>query len=175
MVKKRDTKAEKKIVDFLLDHAGEKMYLTQIARASGASVSTAHQILERKVAEDLLKKEKLGNLSQYVLNLNDSFVRQQKVTRVVGLLKPLVEKLQPYSRKIVLFGSAAEGTDSAGSDIDLFILANEKEECQEIVFATKINRKIQAIIKDILEFSELREKDKFFYEEIKKGRVLWEN
>lgn len=173
-MKKRDTKAEKKIFNFLLDHAGQKLYLSQIAIGSGASVSTCYQVLERITKEKLLTKEKMGNLSIYAVNLSDALNRQLKVLRTIELLKPLIERLTPFSRKIILFGSAGEGTDIAESDIDLFILTNEKDEARKIISKVKIGKKIQAIIKNALEFSELREKDKFFYEEIKKGRVLWE-
>lgn len=174
MKKSRDMKAEKKIFDFLLDHDGKKMYPAQIARMSGASVSTTYQVLERLKKEKKLKEEKLGNLNLVSLDLNDSLIRQNKVTRTVELLKPLIEKLKDFSRKIILFGSAAEGTDRVESDVDLFILSNEKSEVRRIISKANIDKKIQAVVKNSLEFSEIREKDRFFYEELKKGRVLWE-
>lgn len=174
MIKTRDTKAEKKIIDFLLDHSGEKMYLSQIAKSSGASVSTCHQVLERKAEEGLLAREKLGNLSLYSIDPNNVLNRQLKVVRALELLNPLIEKLKDVSQKIILFGSTAEGTDVPESDIDLFILTSEKSEVQKIISGAKIGKKIQAIIKNFLEFVEMKEKDEFFYEEIKKGRVLWE-
>lgn len=174
MIKTRDTQAEKKIMDFLLDHSGEKLYLSQIAKSSGASVSTCHQVLERKTGENLLVREKLGNLSIYFVDPNNALNRQLKVVRTLELLNPLIEKLKDFTKKIILFGSTAEGTDTPESDIDLFILTSEKDEVQEIISGAKTGRKIQAIIKNFLEFVEMKEKDQFFYEEINKGRVLWE-
>lgn len=171
---KRDMKAEKKVIDFLLDHTGEKKYLSQIAESSKVNISTCYQILERKVAEDLVEKVKFGNLSIYFLDSSDPLVCQLKVSRAVELIKPLIEKLKDVSQKITLFGSAARGKDTAESDFDLFILTNDKGEVKKIVRKSKIGRKIQPVVKNFLEFSELKRKDKVFNEEINKGKILWE-
>jgi len=165
---------EDKIFGVLLDNAEKKLYLSQIARISGASGSTCHKILEKKVKENLIKKEKLGNLSLYFINSSNSLVRQQKVTRAVKLLKPLVEKLSNFSEKIILFGSAAEGTDTAESDIDLFILTNGKDSVCKIISRLKVRKRIHFVIKNYLEWLEIKDKNKLFFEELKKGRILWE-
>lgn len=171
---KRDMKAEKKVIDFLLDHAGEKKYLSEIARSSRVNTPTCYQILERKVAEGLVEKVKFGNLSIYFLDSSDSLVSQLKVARAVELIKPLIEKLKDVSQRIILFGSAARGEDTAGSDFDLFILTNDKNEVKKILRKSKIGRKIQPVVKNFLEFSELKRKDEIFSDEINKGKVLWE-
>lgn len=171
---RRDMNAEKKVMDYLLDHMGEKQYLSQIARSSGTSGSTCHQILEKKFAEGLVKKEKLGNLSLYFLNSNDLMVRQRKVARTIESLSPLVKRLENISQKIILFGSAAQGIDTADSDVDLCILTAEKEEAREMVRKAKLRRKIQVVYKNYLEWVKLKKEDRVFYDEISKGRVLWE-
>lgn len=172
---KRDMKAEKKIMNVLLDNVGgEKMYLSQIAKTSGASISTCYQILERRVVNKEIEKLKIGNLSFYFLDQNDPLVSQMKVARAVELLKPLLAKLQKVSQKIILFGSAAKGKEVPESDFDLFILTNEKKEAKRIIKKSKIGRKIQPVIKNFLEFMEFKKEDRVFYEEINKGKMLWE-
>lgn len=172
---KRDMKAEKKIMNVLLDNVGgEKMYLSQIAKKSGVSLSTCHQILERRVANREIEKVKMGNLNIYFLDKNDPLVSQMKVARAIELLKPLLIKLQDVSQKIILFGSAAQGKDVADSDFDLFILTSDKKKVQKITSKSRIGREIKPVIKNFLEFMELKEKDRIFYEEINKGVVLWE-
>lgn len=172
---KRDMKAEKKIMDVLLDNVGgEKMYLSQIAKSSGVSVSTCHQILEKRVAKKEIEKVKMGNLNIYFLDQNDPSISQMKVARAIELLKPLLAKLQKVSQKIILFGSAARGKEEPDSDFDLFILTNEKKEAQGIIKESKIGQRIQPVIKNFLELMELKKKDRVFYEEINKGKILWE-
>ncbi len=168
-------RSEKKIMNVLLDNVGgEKMYLSQIAQTSGASISTCHQILEKKVADREIEKVKVGNLSVYFLDQNDPVVSQMKVVRTIELLRPLLTKLQKVSQKVILFGSAAQGKDSAESDFDLFILTNEKRQVQQMIKESKIGQKIQPVIKNFLELMELKKKDPVFYEEINNGKVLWE-
>lgn len=172
---KRDMQAEKKIINVLLDNVGgEKMYLSQIARKAGVSISTCHQILEKRVANNEIKKIKIGNLSIYFLDQDDPLVPQMKVKRAIELLKPLLAKLQAVSQKIILFGSAAFGKDTNESDYDLFVLTNDKKAVKGIIRKSRLARKIKPVIKNFLEFTELKKKDEIFYEEINKGTLLWE-
>jgi len=171
---KRDMKAEKKIMNVLLDNVGgEKMYLSEIARVSGTSISTCHQILEKKVTEGQIEKVKFGNLCIYSLDQGDPLVAQMKIARAIELISPLLEELQEVSQKIILFGSSAQGKDTTESDFDIFVLSEEKKEVQKIISKSKIGRKIQPLIKNFLEWTQMKRKEKFLYEEIKKGIVLW--
>lgn len=171
---KRDTRAEEKIISTLLDHTGEKLYMSQVAQEAGTAVTTTHQVLERKAEESFVKKEKLGNLSLYSVDPQDALVRQMKVKKTIELFRLLINKLKDSCQKIILFGSAAQGKDAVSSDLDLFILSNEKGEVQRIIKKSKIGRKIKPVIKNFLEWMAMKEENKFFYEEIKKGIVLWE-
>lgn len=170
---KRDTQVEKKILDFLLDHTGQKFYLTQIAKEVNISDSTVWQILEKKEKEGLVKKEKIGNLSFYCLDFTDPVIQQMKQLRTVKLLKPVVEKLKDCSQKVILFGSAAEGKDLANSDIDLFVLTGDKKAVLKIISQAKIGRKIQLVAKNILEWQKIKKEDKIFAEEVERGKILW--
>ena len=171
---KRDRQAEEKIIGVLLDHAGERLYMSQIAGNAGTAVATTHQILERKAEENFLQKEKLGNLSLYSVNPQAPLVKQLKIKRTVERLQPLVERLKEQGQKIILFGSAAQGSDTIESDFDFFILTDQKGEVLKIIQNSKLSRKIKPVVKNFLEWVEMKEKDKFFYEEIEKGIVLWE-
>lgn len=171
---KRDTKAEEKIISTLLNHTGEKLYMSQIAQEAGTAVTTTHQVLERKVEESFVKKEKLGNLSLYSVDPQDALVRQMKVKKTIELFRPLIKKLKDYCQKIILFGSAAKGEDTTDSDFDLFVLSDEKKEVQRIIKKSEIGRRIKPVVKNFLEWMQTKGEDKFFYEEVQKGIVLWE-
>lgn len=171
---KRNTGAKEKILNFLLDDPEGNFYLTQIAQGTAVADSTTQHVLENQISDDFLTKEKVGNLSYYRLNTDNPLVKQAKITRTLQEIAPLVECLWEFSQKIILFGSCAIGEDTRQSDIDLFVLTGEKDEVRGVISRFKSRRKIQAIIKNYLEFSETREKDNYFYEEINKGRVLWE-
>ena len=56
------------------------------------------------------------------------FARYLKILFNLSELSELVRKLRDTSKKIILFGSSAEGTDSNESDIDLLILTSDKKQ-----------------------------------------------
>lgn len=64
----------------------------------------------------------------YKLNIENVIVRQFKVFSNLYRLKGLIDKLREKSRRVILFGSCAEGTDVKGSDIDISILTDQKSE-----------------------------------------------
>jgi len=171
----RNNQAQEIIWNFLLDHAGEKFYLTQIARQTNLSDSTVHQILESQVERNLIKKEKLGNLSFYSLDKSHPAIKLKKQLRTIFLIQPLINQLKEWSQKIILFGSAALGEDTSSSDIDLLIISKEKDKIYEIFSKAKIKNKVKLIVKNFLEWSKIKQKDKFFYEQINKGKVLWDS
>jgi predicted nucleotidyltransferase len=76
----------------------------------------------------------------------------------------------------VLFGSAAEGSDVKGSDLDLFVLTQEKDAVRRAIkeYEEEIGRRIAPIIMNASEFIELRSKDKALHDRILEGIVLWQ-
>jgi hypothetical protein len=61
------------------------------------------------------------------------FVRPFKVLNTVAQLEPLLQALRPLTRQITLFGSCAEGIDTADSDVDLFILTSDRSQVMKII------------------------------------------
>lgn len=159
----------------MLDRAGDKFYLTQIAEKTGISDSTVHNFLEKKVEEGLINKEKVGNLSYYWADLNDPILRQKKITRTINILSPLIEQLKEWSRKIILYGSAAEGRETKGSDLDLFVLSNNKNEVYEVFSKSEIKDSVELVVKNYPEWVEMKENDPYFVKEINRGKILWQD
>jgi len=112
----------------------------------------------------------------YKLNLREPMVRQFKVLVNVCALKELLDTLKQHSRRIILFGSSAQGTDVRESDLDLFILTSEKSYVRSKIraFNKSGGRKVAPIIVDANEFASLRREDRPLYENIERGITLWE-
>ena len=85
-------------------------------------------------------------------------------------LAPVVEKLAPLCRRIILFGSCAEGRNSERSDRDLFILTKDKEKVRRIMDGYP---DIQAIVLNSIEYVQLQENDKPLYDRVNKGLELY--
>lgn len=165
------------ILFFILSDPMEQFHGREIARQTSVSVGAVNQFLRKFHKIGLVKMSRRGKTNLYRANLNNPVARQFKVLFNVLALNELVEKIKDSSDRIVLFGSCAEGTDVADSDIDLFILTSDIETVQLEVrhYERKIDRRIAPIIVDSNKLAKMKTKDKPLYERISKGITLWES
>lgn len=153
----------------------EELHEREIARRAAISVGSANKILRKLSEVGVLERDKKGRMVFYRLNIKSVVARQFKVLFNVYSLNKLVNEIKQDSKKVILFGSCSEGTDTEESDIDLFILTNEKN-----IVGSKINsyqgtdRKIAPMTVNSNEFVQLRKSDKPLYDRVLKGIVLWE-
>jgi predicted nucleotidyltransferase len=154
-----------KLLVFLSAKDGE-LYERQIAKEAKVSVGAVNKILKEFQGLDLVKKTKKGRMLFYSRNDNSPLLRQFKVFITINGLMPIIEKTVPLAKRIVLFGSCAEGRNGEKSDIDLFILSNEKGQIRRVLDDYP---KIQAIILDSIEYATLQQKDKPLYDRIQRG------
>src|SRR4030067_1418397 len=153
----------------------EELHEREVVRRTGISEGSANKILRKLSEVEVLERNKKGRMVFYKLNMKSAVARQFKILFNVYSLNKLVNEIKQDSKKVILFGSCSEGTDTEESDIDLFILTNE-----ENIVGSKINsyqeveRKITPITVSSNEFVKLRKKDTPLYDRILKGIVLWE-
>jgi len=164
------------VLDHFFARPAAEFHEREVMRATGISKGSANRIL-RKLAElSLLERAEKGRMVFYRLNAGDPFVKQMKVAENVWALRPFVEGLKESARKVVLFGSCAEGTDAAESDIDVLILTDDREAAREktSAFNRAAERQMAPIILDVREFATLQKEDRPLFERIDRGVVLWE-
>lgn len=158
---------------FLSDRIGESFIPGEIQKATGISKAGVYRALSALKDQDLIISDEKGR-SLYSARINDPRVRQFKVLNNVATLRPLVKKISPLARKVVLYGSAARGEDGIKSDIDLFIVAKDTSEVARVISALKYKKKVQSVIKTAVEASEMEGSEKVFLAEINSGIILWE-
>jgi predicted nucleotidyltransferase len=148
----------------------------EVVRRTGVSKGSANKMLRLLADLRFLIRATKGRMAFYKLNAKDPAVRQFKIFVNIYALKSLLELIKERCRKIVLFGSCAQGTDVKESDIDLFVLASEKDFIRRKIskFNSKNKRRIAPIIVDANEFVKLKTEDKPLYENIEAGIVLWQ-
>jgi len=164
------------ILYFILCNPMEQFHGREIARRTSVSVGAVNQFLRKFHKVGLVEMSRRGKTNLYRANLKNPVARQFKVLFNVLTLNEMVDKTKEKSDRIVLFGSCAEGTDVADSDIDLFVLTSDIETIQREVrlYERKIDRRIAPIIVDSNELAKMKTKDKPLYERISKGITLWE-
>ena len=160
----------------LMDDPMREFYQREIARMARVSVGATNQILRVLSDREIVTKERRGRMFFYKYNLKNPVARQLKILFNVGNLDELVKQLRGHSKRIILFGSCAEGSDVKDSDADLFVLTNEKTKARETIdrFRERTNRRVAPIILSANEFVALRSKDKPLHDRILGGIVLWQ-
>jgi predicted nucleotidyltransferase len=178
MPKKLDfiTPTTLKVLELFFDNPMEEFHERRVMRMSRISKGSANKILRQLARLDFLVRVKKGRMVFYKIDMKNAVVRQFKVLYNIWKLKGLVDEIKQASKKIILFGSCAEGTDVKESDIDILVITEVKKSVKESIsnFNKKSKRKISPIIIDSNEFVKLRKEDKPLYEKIDRGMVLWE-
>ena len=162
------------ILIFLARNPEKEFYLRELAKTINKSVGGTHKALKSLHSMRLINEKKSGKNLYYKINQKNPSIKSFKIFMTINELNTLVNNLKEISVKIILFGSCASGEDTVDSDIDLLILTKYKDEVNGCIKKSKLARKIQAVVIDSTEFMKLKEKDKAFYQEIKKGVTLWD-
>jgi predicted nucleotidyltransferase len=164
------------VFEFFLENNLNEYYEREIVRKTGVSKGSAGKILKMLTKLGFLTREEKGRLTIYKLNQNEAVVKQFKILINTFALKPLTDMLKEVSKRIVLFGSCSQGTDTKESDIDILVVTNEKDIVAQIIsgFNRKNERRVAPITVDFNEYVLLKKDDKPLYENIERGIVLWE-
>ncbi len=168
-----------KVLQFLLMHPAKMCYEREIARGTKISYGSANKVLKQLSKEGLIEKKIEGRMCYYSIDTANPYIKEFKILSNLTILEPLVECLKQYTRRVILYGSWADGTDSEESDIDLFIITSSEDKVRSIInkFSDSshiANRKIQAIITTPADLLDQDENDKVFTKEVEQGKILWE-
>lgn len=162
------------VLRFLARHSGRSFFEQEIVENTGVSRSAVNLAARSLWQAGLLHRQRRGRMNFYSADDHHPFVRQFKVLDTLARLEPLLQELRPLARRIVLFGSCAAGTNTAESDIDLFILSRDREQVMRVVRRHLSDLPIQAIVLNHQEMAEASERDRAFLDQIERGLVLWE-
>lgn len=168
------TTSQQRILAFLSENAGEEFQEKKISQKTDVKKSAVNLALHSLTKLGLINCRKIGRSSLYNADINNNLIREIKILLSILMLEPLVKKLKSESIKIILFGSFANGMNKKDSDIDLFVLTNNPVFIRKTLNDSALAEKIQIITKTPAEILKINKKKPLLFEEIEKGRVLWE-
>lgn len=176
MIKKEKlyTKTSFQILSFLAKNPLSAFYGREVARQTGVSIGATNQILNNFVRTELILREKRGRIYFYSVDIGNPVIRQFKIFENILDLSPLIDKIKGLCEKIILFGSCAQGNDTAESDIDLFVHTEGPNEVRNKIQISKLKERLKPVLVNNLELVRLKQKDKPFWEQVSKGILLWE-
>jgi predicted nucleotidyltransferase len=165
------------VLEFFLENSLSEYHEREIVRRTGVSKGSAGKILKLLTSLGFLTREEKGRLAIYRLKQDEATVKQFKVLLNVFALKPLSDTLKDNSKRVVLFGSCAQGSDTKDSDIDLLVVTNKKDIAGKAIsdFNKKSQRRVAPITVNMNEYINLKRNDKPLYENIERGITLWES
>jgi predicted nucleotidyltransferase len=164
------------VLELFLDDPMQEYHEREVIRKTHVSKGSANHILRLLAKSDFLIRKKRGRMVFYTLDTKEPTVRQFKVLLNVYGLKKLLDQIKEHCRRIILFGSCAQGADVKESDIDLFVLTSEKDFVRRKIseFNRNNKRQIAPIVVNSNEFVKLKREDKPLYENIERGIMLWQ-
>jgi len=162
------------VLRFLARYIGQSFYEQEIVERTDVSRSAVNLATRSLHQAGLLLRERRGRMNFYAADDHHPFVRQFKVLDTISRLEPLLRELRPLTFRVILFGSCAEGTDAADSDVDLFILASDRSQVMRVIGHCRFDRPIQPIVVNSQELAAMKQEEPAFYTQVQRGIVLWE-
>jgi len=168
-----------KVLSFLAKFSDQEFYEREIARKIGISTGSTNKVLNDLFSNGLLKRRLEGKMYFYIIDETHPIFKYFKILNNILLLLPLVDKLKSLAKRIILYGSCADGKDTSTSDIDLFIVSEERKRILQIIGDYSLGKgfediRIQPIVQSSIELLRSEKDDKEFLSLIREGIVLWE-
>jgi predicted nucleotidyltransferase len=119
----------RRVLGLLLLRPDEALHGREIARRTGLPAGTITRELGKLAEVGLLKREKRGNQQVYSADTNGPIYTELAsiLRKTSGLADVLVQALAPAAHQLrvaFVFGSVAQGRETAGSDIDVMLIGD---------------------------------------------------
>jgi len=158
---------------------GGELHLREIQRQTGFAIGTVRQDIEKLVELGILTRRKDGNRVYYAANEQHPLCAdiRQLVLKTVGLADVLGSALESDCiRCAFVFGSVANGTATAESDIDLMVIGDiglRKVSALLSGLSSRMGREINPHVMSPAEFNRrIHDKDHFLTSVLASPRIL---
>jgi predicted nucleotidyltransferase len=160
-------------LSLLAEHPDQSYFVKEISRLADISYGGASEALAHLHSLGLITREQRGKLVLYTANTRHPLIRHYKILLTLAELTPLLDELKPLASEVILFGSCAEGANTAESDIDLYIMTDDPDAVHDVIWRNPLAEKLRSVISTPIESIETRQQDPIFYEQVMRGIVLW--
>jgi len=169
-----------KVLSLFVKFSDLEFYEREVSRKIGISTGSSNKVLNDLFSNGFLIRRREGKMYFYKIDNNHPEFKYFKILNNIDLLMPLVQKLKKITKRIILYGSCNNGSDTSKSDIDLFIISENRREVLQIINDYSLrkpfeNIKIQPVIQSSLDLLESKKSDKEFLSLVRQGIILWEH
>jgi predicted nucleotidyltransferase len=119
---------QQRVLGLLFGQPGRSFFATELIALAGSGSGAVQRELKRLVGSGLVTLARVGNQCHYQANPDSPLFAalHDIVLKTSGLAEPIQSALLLLADKILaacVYGSVAAGTDTAGSDIDVLLVA----------------------------------------------------
>lgn len=175
------TGTQQKVLGLLFGQPNRSFFATELIALAGAGSGAVQRELKRLAESGLVTVTRLGNQRHYQANAASPLFAAlcDIALKTSGLAEPLRAALQPLHTQIkaaCIFGSVAAGTDTASSDIDLLLVAEDLTlEAVHAALETteqQLARRISITLYTLTEFHHRRSNNNAFLTKVLAGALI---
>ena len=176
------TKTQQRVLGLLYGKPEQSYYLNEIVRLAAVGKGSVNRELDKLCAAGLLTVSRQGNQNHYQANANNPIFNElkaitQKTFGIVDIIKAALIPLLPQLNCAFIYGSVAQGTEHAGSDIDLMLVGDDmsySEVMEMLAPAEKqLGRTINPTLYTVAEFTDRKNSHQPFITRVIEQPKLW--
>lgn len=124
------TTTQQRVLALLFGQPSRSFYASEMIERTGSGSGAVQRELKRLLSSGLVTVKRIGNQRHYQANPSSPVFEELcgLVKKTVALAEPIRESLAPLANHVslaLLYGSVVKGTDTAMSDIDILIVAED--------------------------------------------------
>lgn len=124
------TNTQQRVLGLLFGQPARSFFATQLIELTGSGSGAVQRELKRLASSGLVTTTRIGNQKHYQANPDSPVFAELHglMLKTVALAEPLKQALKPLAGRIALaliYGSVVKGTDTARSDVDILIVADD--------------------------------------------------
>ncbi|MCP1663135.1 MAG: hypothetical protein D5R99_08475 [Methanocalculus sp. MSAO_Arc1] len=157
-------------------HPRDTFYVRELSRELGLPLGPVSETLVELAGAGIIRRRERGRIVTYQARESSPLLREMKILITLFECSSLLSDLEAVSSTIILFGSCADGTDTAESEIGLCIRTDDAGVAEECIRAhTPVGgRDVAAMILTDDAFRRLSEREQAVYQQIIAGNVLYQ-
>jgi predicted nucleotidyltransferase len=124
------TTTQQRVLALLYGQPARSFFASELIGLTGSGSGAVQRELKRLASSGLVTVTRIGKQKHYQANAQSPVFEELRglVVKTVAMVEPIRQALEPLADRVILalvYGSVAKGTDTADSDIDLLIVADE--------------------------------------------------
>lgn len=175
------TTTQQRVLALVFGQPSRSFFASELIELTASGSGAVQRELKRLASSGLVTVTRIGKQKHYQANPDCPVFEElcALVRKTVAMVEPIRQALSPLAERIslaLIYGSVAKGTDTASSDIDLLVVADDLT-LEEVYSAlaeveSSLDRKISPTMYTKKEFSDRRAAGNPFLSRVLEGEHL---